>query len=82
MKKLGKWLRSQRKKAGISQVDLAKKANYEISQIVSNTERGKNKPPIPLMIAYIENCNISKESMIKEMLACLNRKLKKELWRI
>lgn len=41
---LGEWLATQRKKAGLTQQELAEKLNYN-EQFISNWERGKSKPP-------------------------------------
>lgn len=65
---LGKFLRQKRIQCGLSQVELAKALNINVSQFVSNWERGVCAPPGNSLQALIKILKIKKEDLVVVML--------------
>lgn len=60
-KNIGKYLKSQREKAGFSQREVAEKLGYTTAQFVSNWERGLINPPVKTMATLINLYKIPKK---------------------
>ena len=61
-KQLGKALADSRKKAGLSQGEVASRLGYTSPQFISNWERGLSSPPVPTLkkIATMYKVNADK----------------------
>ena len=66
--KLGEFLKESRKRAGLSQVELAGKLGYETPQFISDWERGVYSPPMKKMLLICELLSIKPEKFFQMLL--------------
>ena len=64
----GKFLRQKRIQCGLSQVELARALDINVSQFVSNWERGVCAPPGDSLQTLIKVLKIKKEDLVLVML--------------
>ncbi len=84
---LGRFIRANRTKAGVSQVELAEHLGYTSSQFVSNWERGHSTPPFDALpriadflgldereiVAAVEKYQLKKAALERRQLTALLR---------
>ncbi len=61
---LGKYLRTQREKVGMSQLELGTQLGYGNAQFVSNWERGLASPPPKIIRKLIQLLNIPEKTIL------------------
>jgi transcriptional regulator with XRE-family HTH domain len=66
-KKLGKFLRTARIKANLSQGEVAKNLRYSTAQFISNIERGLCAPPVDAVRKLIEIYRLNPHRLIKNL---------------
>ena len=64
-RKIGKYLKSQRERTGLSQREVAIELGYTTAQFVSNWERGLISPPMTTMVTLIELYKMPKKELIE-----------------
>lgn len=78
-KKLGKFLRNERLKAGFTQGEIADKLGYSSPQFISNIERGLSVIPLKTLAVLVSEYRIGHETMIKTLMDSQRQILKKYL---
>lgn len=78
-KKLGKFLRGERIKAGLTQGEIAHKLGYSSPQFISNIERGLSVIPLKTLAVLVSEYKINQETMIKTIMDSQRQILKKYL---
>lgn len=78
--KLHEYLKSQRIKSGVSQVELSDYMNYGSAQYISNIERGVCAIPYHVIRVYICECGAKKSVIKAKMLKDLRSEIDRELW--
>ena len=78
---IGKFLKAQREKAGLSQRQVAIELGYTTAQFVSNWERGLINPPMTTMTVLLDLYKMSKKDLtdllVGEYRATLNETFSK-----
>lgn len=64
-KNIGKFLKYQREKAGLSQRQVAEKLGYTTPQFVSNWERGIISPPLTTMATLVKMYSMSSKELLE-----------------
>ena len=77
--KFGSFLQKARKKAGLSQIELASKLSYSSAQFVSNWERGLCTPPIDKLYQISQIMNIQPKSIFDIIMGDTEEYLRAEL---
>ena len=62
---IGKYLKNQREKAGLSQRQVAIELGYTTAQFVSNWERGLISPPMNTMVTLVDLYKMPKKELIE-----------------
>ena len=78
-KKLGKFLKTERVKAGLTQGEIANKLGYSSPQFISNIERGLSVIPLKTLAVLVSEYRINQETMIKTIMDSQRQILKKYL---
>lgn len=78
-KKLGKFLRAERIKAGFTQGEIANKLGYTSPQFISNIERGLSVIPLKTLAVLVSEYGINQETMIKTIMDSQRQILRKYL---
>lgn len=78
-KKLGKFLRNERIKAGLTQGEIANKLGYSSPQFISNIERGLSVIPLKTLSVLVNEYRINPDTMIKTIMESQKQILKKFL---
>lgn len=78
-KKLGKFLRTERVKAGLTQGEIAGKLGYSSPQFISNIERGLSVIPLKTLAVLVSEYRINHETMIRTLMDSQRQILKKYL---
>jgi transcriptional regulator with XRE-family HTH domain len=78
--KLGKYLRQQRLKRGMSQSEVAKRLGYSTAQFISNWERGMSSPPVKTLRKLAQFYDISAGAMFAVVQEEFIRELNQEYW--
>jgi len=65
---LGRWLKSWRVDAGLTQLDISQKLGYSSAQFVSDWERGVSAPPSEIVSKLIKVLGIPKVLFLKIIL--------------
>lgn len=71
-------LKEQRVKAGLSQVELAKKIGYRDAQVISAWERGCNKVPVKKIYTLAHVFKIPLNEMVNMFLEDMRQEILKE----
>lgn len=77
---LGLYFKEMRKKAGLSQVDVAQKLGYSSAQFVSNWERGLAAPPLEKLSTIIKIYNGNPNEVFQFILRYQERILKESIF--
>lgn len=77
---LGKYLKQTRKKAGLTQTDVAKEFGYTSPQFISNYERGLCAPSVETLGFLCELIGADKEFVIKELLRIEEKRLRENMY--
>jgi transcriptional regulator with XRE-family HTH domain len=78
-KKLGKFLRTERLKVGMTQGEVASKLGYSSPQFISNIERGLSVVPLKTLAVLVSEYKINQDTMIKTIMDSQRQILKKHL---
>ena len=78
-KKLGKFLKTQRVKAGPTQGEVAQKLGYSSPQFISNIERGLSVIPLKTLAVLVSEYGINQELVIKTIMDSQRQILRKHL---
>lgn len=78
-KKLGNYIRTEREKKNITQLELAKELGFETSQFVSLFERGLSKIPNNVLGKLIKKFEIDSNEIINILIDDYKKRLIKEL---
>jgi transcriptional regulator with XRE-family HTH domain len=76
---LGKFLKTTREAAGLSQGKLAVKLGYKSPQFVSNWERGLSKPPLTILDHYAATVGFDPAELKEKVIHLLVDAFRKEL---
>ena len=76
---LGKFLKSKRENASLSQGDVAKKLKYTSPQFISNWERGVSSPPIKVLKLLSDLYKVSTDELFNMILEHSLKELKANL---
>jgi transcriptional regulator with XRE-family HTH domain len=64
---IGRFLRQERVRAGLTQWEVAQILGYSSSQFVSNWERGISRPPLPALPKIAQILHVMPKDLIKVM---------------
>jgi transcriptional regulator with XRE-family HTH domain len=76
---LGTFLKTKRKKAGLTQKQVADELGYSTAQFVSAWERGEREPPVNAIWRLASLYQISAEKLFNVMLEYRQKMLEQEL---
>lgn len=77
--KLGKYLRSVRKAAGVSQADLASSLGLTSGQFISNIERGNCSPTLEALSTYLNQTNLHTLTLQDFIIEIYEREIRKQV---
>ena len=81
-KRAGAWLQTQRKAAGLSQIELAQKLGLKYYTFVSQVENGFGRVPNDSMEAWARALNVAPAEFARHLLACYEPELHKLLFEV
>ena len=81
-KEAGAWLQAARKKAGLSQIDLAEKLGLKYYTFISQVENGFGRVPSDSMEAWARALGIAPSVFARELLAYYEPELHKLLFEV
>jgi transcriptional regulator with XRE-family HTH domain len=76
---LGQFLKESRKRAGLSQVELATKLGYETPQFISDWEREVYSPPMKKLFLICELLAIKPEKFFAMLLSFSHQRLEADM---
>lgn len=76
---LGVFLRESRMKAGLSQMQVAKKLGYTTAQFISNWERGVSEPPLKALKTLARVYSVSMDDIFQLILQSTINKVTEDL---
>lgn len=76
---IGKLLRKNRIKKGLTQLDVAKKFKYSTTQFIHLIETGKSKVPLKILAKYCDFLGVDKTEIKEVLFRDFVNKIKKEL---
>lgn len=76
---LGVFLRESRMKAGLSQMQVAKKLGYTTAQFISNWERGVSEPPLKALKVLARIYSVSMDEIFQLILQSTIKKVTEDL---
>lgn len=79
-KEAGRWLQALRKKAGLSQIDLAQKLGLKYYTFISQIENGFGRVPSESMEAWARALGVEPSTFARELLSYYDRELHKLLF--
>ena len=65
-RKLGRKLRQVRKRAGLSQTEVAKEFGVTDRALISQFETGKRQPPLPVLLKYAQLAGVVVDALIDD----------------
>lgn len=78
-RQLGAFLRESRMKAGLSQMQVAKKLGYTTAQFISNWERGVSEPPLKALKTLARIYSVSMDEIFQLILRSTIEKVTEDL---
>ena len=76
---IGKLLRKNRIKKGLTQLDVAKKFKYSTTQFIHSIETGKSKVPLKILAKYCDYLEVDKTEVKSILFKDFVKKIKREL---
>jgi transcriptional regulator with XRE-family HTH domain len=81
-KEAGDWLKQARKKAGLSQIDLAEKLDLKYYTFISQVENGFGRVPSESMEAWARALGIAPGAFARELLSYYDPELYRLLFKV
>lgn len=78
-RQLGVFLRESRVRAGLSQMQVAKKLGYTTAQFISNWERGVSEPPLKALKTLAKIYSVSMDDIFQLILRSTIEKVTEDL---